>query len=187
MVRFKLYRDRLVFAHNGKDVFQCPILLTRKKIKRMQVRSWKQRHGIGRSLPKIQSINGRIYRVIIGIDLGTANSVVSMMEDGSVLGKQFMVAAIFLYSRSMPRQRSNDGTGSVIRIGNGNTDEVKLALVEFMQDKLWRLRLSWNPQSEEQTWYPFHIVLLQEDQHYIMVCLRDAVQQVEYYVADPAA
>lgn len=77
-----------------------------------------------------------------------------------------------------------DGNSSVIEIDSGNMDEVKLALVEFMQNKLRRLRLSWNLQSEEQEWYPFHIVLLQEDKRYMMAYLRDDIQQAEYYVAD---
>ena len=77
-----------------------------------------------------------------------------------------------------------DGESNVIEISSGNTDKVKLALVEFMQNKLRRLRLSWNQQSEGQAWYPFHIVLLQEDKRYMMAYLRDDVQQAEYYVAD---
>lgn len=93
---------------------------------------------------------------------------------------------IFRYPEQVEKE-TNDGNRSVIEIGSGNTDEAKLALVEFMQNKLRRLRLTWNPQSEGQTWYPFHIVLLQEDQRYMMVCLRDDVQQAEYYVADTAA
>ena len=90
---------------------------------------------------------------------------------------------IFRYPEQIERELP-DGNSSVIEIGSGNTDEVKLALVEFMQNKLRRLRLSWYQQSEGQTWYPFHIVLLQEDKRYMMVCLRDDVQQAEYYVAD---
>ncbi|MDE7417788.1 MAG: J domain-containing protein [Lachnospiraceae bacterium] len=90
---------------------------------------------------------------------------------------------IFRYPEQIEKE-SSDGNSSVMEIGSGNTDVVKLALVEFMQDKLRRLRLSWNPQSEGQAWYPFHIVLLQEDKRYMMVCLRDDIQQAEYYVAD---
>ena len=90
---------------------------------------------------------------------------------------------IFRYPEQVEKE-SSDGNSSVIEIGSGNTDEVKLALVEFMQNKLRRLRLSWNPQYEGQQWYPFHIVLLQEEQRYMMAYLRDDVRQVEYYVAD---
>ncbi|MDE5825701.1 MAG: hypothetical protein K2H91_13590, partial [Lachnospiraceae bacterium] len=90
---------------------------------------------------------------------------------------------IFRYPEQIETEAS-DGKSIVVGIGSQNTDEVKLALVEFMQNKLRRLRLSWNPQSEGQMWYPFHIVLLQEDKRYMMVCLRDDIQQAEYYVAD---
>lgn len=90
---------------------------------------------------------------------------------------------IFRYPEQIEKE-SSDGNSSVIEIGSGNTDEVKLALVEFMQNKLRRLRLSWNPQWEGQQWYPFHIVLLYEEQRYMMVYLRDDVRQAQYYVAD---
>ena len=59
-----------------------------------------------------------------------------------------------------------------------------MALVEFMQNKLQRLCLSWGPQTEGQPWYPFHIVLLQDNGRYMMAYLRDDIQRAEYYVAD---
>lgn len=99
---------------------------------------------------------------------------------------QNYILAKFVLSR-YPQQigiETTDQKNSVIKIDSTNTDEVKLALVEYMQNKLRLLRLSWVPETEGQAWYPFHIVLLQEDKRYMMVCLRDDTKQAEYYVAD---
>ena len=93
---------------------------------------------------------------------------------------QNYILAKFVLSR-YPQQigiETTDQKNSVIKIDSTNTDEVKLALVEYMQNKLRLLRLSWVPETEGQAWYPFHIVLLQEDKRYMMVCLGIRMDQI---------
>ena len=77
-----------------------------------------------------------------------------------------------------------EGIRRMCPIDNRSRSMVTMALVEFMQNKLQRLCLSWGPQTEGQPWYPFHIVLLQDNGRYMMAYLRDDIQRAEYYVAD---
>ncbi len=74
---------------------------------------------------------------------------------------------------------------TILEIGRTNRGEVSMALVEFMQKKLIRLRLTWAAEALEGG--PWHIVLLQDEGRFMMACLRDGKEIAEYYVADRLA
>ncbi len=79
---------------------------------------------------------------------------------------------------------NTDSGSSLLEHCNEQTEEVRLALMEFMQNKLRRLRLSWRAANDKEPYFPFHIVLLQEAGRYMMAYLCDDRQTAQYYVAD---
>ena len=49
------------------------------------------------------------------------------------------------------------------------------------------LRLTWMPLYPGEAWYPFHMVLLQEEGRYMMAYLREDIKRAEFYVGDVEA
>lgn len=95
------------------------------------------------------------------------------------------VFAKFVLSRCPQQIEIDIGERREVKdVCNGDEDKVSQALIKFMGNQFRRLRLTWNPENEGEAWYPFHIVLLQENGRYMMACLRDDIQQADYYVAD---
>lgn len=104
---------------------------------------------------------------------------------------QNYILAKFVISRypdqmeKMTMEKINTDSGSrLLEHCSEQTEEVRLALMEFMQNKLRRLRLSWRAANDKEPYFPFHIVLLQEAGRYMMAYLCDDRQTAQYYVAD---
>lgn len=70
------------------------------------------------------------------------------------------------------------------QISKGGYGQGNLGLVEFMQQKLAYLRLTWEIPVSEGTLTRRHLVLLQDNGRFMLVWLQDDTQRAEFYVSD---
>ena len=77
-----------------------------------------------------------------------------------------------------------DGERLLTDIRSGSYGLAGNALVQFMQKKLARLRLSWRLETAKDGPCLHHLVLLQDNGRFMMAWLRDGRERAEFYVAD---
>ena len=102
-------------------------------------------------------------------------------------GRNYILAK-FLLSQYPVRLESltTDGQQTLTDIKSGSYGLASSALVQFVQKKLTRLRLTWAFQTPNGGTDLRHIVLLMDGGRFMMAWLRDGKRRAEFYVADPA-
>ena len=80
-----------------------------------------------------------------------------------------------------------DGQRTLTDIKSGNYGLAAAALVQFVQRKLVRLRLTWAFQTPEDGAERRHLALLQDGGRFMLVWLRDGKRRADFYVADVGA
>lgn len=76
------------------------------------------------------------------------------------------------------------GDCTLTEIKSGSYGQTSTALTLFMQEKLAKLRLSWEFKTPEGGAYRRHLILLRDDGRFMLVWLQDDKEQAEYYTAD---
>lgn len=94
--------------------------------------------------------------------------------------------AKFVFSRYPDELETEISTGECTRLDltGRNRSQAPWALTEYMQKKYTRLRLTWVARETGEDWFPFHLVLLQEEGRFMMAYLREDIGRAEFYVGD---
>lgn len=79
---------------------------------------------------------------------------------------------------------STEETLSSMKISPVNQHLVHLALAQYLQNDIQKLRLSWQWMNDQGNNYQTHIVLLKEEQNYAMLYLNDDREEVHTLVGD---
>lgn len=103
-------------------------------------------------------------------------------------GRNYLLAKFVLKEYPVRLESETlDGERTLADIKSGTYGMAANALVQFMQKKLARLRLSWRAGAGDGAPCLRHIVLLQDGGRFMMAWLRDDAGRAEFYVADERA
>ncbi len=102
---------------------------------------------------------------------------------------QSRLQAKFVFSRYPDEMETQTTAGVCARLNltGKNRSQALWVLSEYIQKKYTLLRLTWMPLYPGEAWYPFHMVLLQEEGRYMMAYLREDIKRAEFYVGDVEA
>ena len=94
--------------------------------------------------------------------------------------------AKFVFSRYPVQLERVDlaGERTLIDIRPGGYGQAAVELVQFMQQKLSRLRLTWTFKPSEGEPYQRHLVLMQDNGRYILLWLQDDKKRADIYASD---
>lgn len=102
-------------------------------------------------------------------------------------GRNYILAKFLLSQYPVQLESlTTDGQQTLTDIKSGSYGLASSALVQFVQKKLTRLRLTWAFQTPNGGTDLRHIVLLMDGGRFMMAWLRDGKRRAEFYVADPA-
>lgn len=117
----------------------------------------------------------------VSLNDGQQRFMIARQKLGGIPYEQYLLAKFVISTYPGAVEKLTvDGEETYVETGRTRRGEASAALVEFMQQKLARLRLTWR-QGEDKTW---HVVLLKDGGLYVMAVLEDVSETMMYLNTD---
>lgn len=102
----------------------------------------------------------------------------------SRIGDHILSKFVFSQYPARIESISLSGERNLAELGRGNYDLAVAALAQFFQQKLARLRMSWETKGQGDGTDQRHIVLLQDGGRFMMAWLEDGRERADFYASD---